>query len=121
MTVDPKGFRRFLVNPEPLLSDMLDRIGREARAEGSGDLLALHAELCELAGPLPEPDLDRPMPLLIPITLEKDGMRLSMFSTLTTMGTPLDVTLSELRIESYYPADEASRAFAAMLTASLGG
>jgi len=35
-------------------------------------------------------------------------MRLSFFSTLATLGTPLDVTLEELRIESLFPADEAT-------------
>ena len=34
--------------------------------------------------------------------------RLDLFSTLTTLGTPLDVTAQELRIESYFPADEAT-------------
>jgi hypothetical protein len=34
---------------------------------------------------------------------------LRLFSTLTTLGTPLDVGLQELRIESFFPADEATR------------
>ena len=44
----------------------------------------------------------------ITVNLEKDGTRLDLFSTLTTLGTPLDVTAQELRIESYFPADEAT-------------
>ena len=39
------------------------------------------------------------------VNLEKHGTRLALFSTLTTLGTPLDVTAQELRIESYSPAD----------------
>ena len=35
--------------------------------------------------------------------------RLSLISTITVFGTPLDVTLSELAIESFFPADEATR------------
>ena len=44
--------------------------------------------------------------LLIPFVLDVGGgQRLSMFTTLTTFGTPLDVTLAELAVELFYPAD----------------
>jgi transcriptional regulator with XRE-family HTH domain len=47
--------------------------------------------------------------LLVPLELEMPGdQRLSMFTTLTTFGTPLDVTLAELAVELFYPADDAS-------------
>jgi transcriptional regulator with XRE-family HTH domain len=47
--------------------------------------------------------------LLIPFELDAGGgQRLSMFTTLTTFGTPLDVTLAELAVELFYPADAAS-------------
>lgn len=44
--------------------------------------------------------------LLVPFDLDVEGgQRLSMFTTLTTFGTPLDVTLAELAVELFYPAD----------------
>ena len=43
--------------------------------------------------------------------LNLDGQRLSVFSTLTTFGTSLDTGLQDLLIESYFPADESTRAF----------
>jgi transcriptional regulator with XRE-family HTH domain len=47
--------------------------------------------------------------LLVPFVLDiGDGRRLSMFTTLTTFGTPLDVTLAELAVELFYPADAES-------------
>lgn len=47
--------------------------------------------------------------LLVPVELDVGGgQRLSMFTTLTTFGTPLDVTLAELAVELFYPADPAS-------------
>jgi transcriptional regulator with XRE-family HTH domain len=47
--------------------------------------------------------------LLIPVVLDAGGgRRLSMFTTLTTFGTPLDVTLDELAVELFYPADAES-------------
>jgi transcriptional regulator with XRE-family HTH domain len=50
-----------------------------------------------------------PLPLL-PVALSKDGTELSYFSLVTTVGTPQDVTLQELRVESFFPADETSEA-----------
>jgi len=55
-----------------------------------------------------EVDLSEAPRVCITVNLEKDGTRLDRFSTLTTLGTPLDVTAQELRIESYFPADEAT-------------
>ena len=47
--------------------------------------------------------------LLIPFVLDVGGGQpLSMFTTLTTFGTPLDVTLAELAVELFYPADAES-------------
>ena len=40
-----------------------------------------------------------------------DGKELSLFSTLATFGTALDITLAELSIESFFPADPATEAF----------
>jgi transcriptional regulator with XRE-family HTH domain len=50
-----------------------------------------------------------PLPLL-PVALAKDGIELRYFSLVTTVGTPQDVTLQELRVESFFPADEVSEA-----------
>ena len=49
-----------------------------------------------------------PLPFL-PVALQRDGVTLSLFTTLTTLGTPRDAGLQEMRIECFYPADEASR------------
>ncbi|WP_414706658.1 helix-turn-helix domain-containing protein [Ralstonia sp. UBA689] len=48
-------------------------------------------------------------PPFLPVTLQRDGVTLSLFTTLTTLGTPRDAGLQEMRIECFYPADEASR------------
>jgi hypothetical protein len=48
-------------------------------------------------------------PLLVPLRLELGaGTEISLFTTLTTFGTPRDVTLDELAIEAFFPADEAT-------------
>ena len=44
----------------------------------------------------------------MPIHVRKDDLELRFFCTYMTLGTPQDVTLQELRIETFFPADEAS-------------
>jgi len=43
--------------------------------------------------------------LLIPCVMELGGQRFSLFTTLTSFGTPRDITLAELSIELFYPSD----------------
>ena len=43
------------------------------------------------------------------LTLEKNSMKASFFTTISTLGTPLDLTTQELRIESLFPADEKTK------------
>ena len=49
-------------------------------------------------------------PLLVPCVLDVAGQRLSLFTTLATFGSPRDVTLAELTVELFYPADAATEA-----------
>jgi transcriptional regulator with XRE-family HTH domain len=59
--------------------------------------------------------------ILVPVRVEMDGDELSMFTTLTVFGTPQDVTLAELAIELFYPADDASEALLRSTRAASGG
>ena len=43
--------------------------------------------------------------VLVPLQLTTEGGTLTLFSTTTVFGTPVDVTLSELAIEAFFPAD----------------
>ena len=62
------------------------------------------------------PDLITPLIPIIPVRFAKDERAFSFFSTVTVIGTAQDVTLEELRIECFFPADastaEASRQLA---------
>ena len=49
-------------------------------------------------------------PLLVPLRLALGDVEVSLFTTLTTFGTPRDITLDELAIELFYPADDATEA-----------
>lgn len=117
---DEDGLKPYIVNWEDVAKATLVRLRREAFAEADERLSLLHDRLVAMPGvpsELGKPDWESVPPLLIPLVLEKDGLRLSWFTTLTTLGTPTDITLSELRIEQYYPADEATRQ---AMTALLG-
>lgn len=56
------------------------------------------------------PDAAPSNPLLVPCVLDISGQRLSLFTTLATFGAPRDVTLAELTVELFYPADAATEA-----------
>ena len=107
----PRGARRWIVNWDEVARHLLGRAEREMGAVSDDETAtALLAELRGLAGlslqrqtaPLEAADL------LLPIHIRKDDLELRLFSTIMTLGTPQDVTLQELRIETFFPADPAS-------------
>jgi transcriptional regulator with XRE-family HTH domain len=109
----PLGARRFIVNWAEVGRHLLARAERElgaCRDEPARDLLA---ELRGYAGDVerlrPEVPV-RPADVLLPIHVKVGSLELRMFSTIMTLGTPQDVTLQELRIEAFFPADDASEA-----------
>ncbi|WP_208278357.1 helix-turn-helix domain-containing protein [Massilia oculi] len=113
LTLDPDGLRPCLVNWEAVAVDLLQWVQREAMGDGpaseSTRLLDELMALPGIAGAARQPDLERLALPFLPMTLRKDGLELNLFTTITTLGTPHDVTVHELRLESFFPADEASR------------
>ncbi|MHB8466117.1 MAG: MmyB family transcriptional regulator, partial [Acidimicrobiales bacterium] len=76
-------------------------------------LLELEAEVTgypNVAALMARPGGSRPeeVPLLVPCRLDVGGVELSLFTTLTTFGTPRDITLDELAVELFFPADDAT-------------
>ncbi|XVU27199.1 helix-turn-helix domain-containing protein [Actinoplanes sp. CA-054009] len=106
LALDPRGFAPMIVNLGDVRSVFRTRIGRQLATAPDPELTALYEELLATA-PGPRVDAD----VLIPMILRVDGHELRLFSTITTFGTPLDITLDEVAIESYYPADDQSAAY----------
>ena len=111
---DPDGLRAFVANWEQVGEALVQRVHREAIG-GVPDArtAALLKELLALPG-VPErwraPDLTAaPLPV-IPVEFRKGRLAVSYFSMVTTVGTPQDVTAEEIRLESFFPADEATEA-----------
>ena len=104
----PRGLRPFVSNWATAAPLLWQRALREADAAGNAEMSAL---LDELAPGLDRDVLrvqDTPLLPVLPLTLEREGLRVSLFTVIATFGTPLDVTADELRIESFFPADEAT-------------
>ena len=106
---EPGGLRPFVVNWEELAAAMIQRLHREAALSGPDDGAAsLVDELLAIDG-VPadwrKPDYAREHPVIIAMHLKREDLELKLFSAITTLGTPLDVTLQELRIETFFPAD----------------
>jgi transcriptional regulator with XRE-family HTH domain len=115
MTLDPDGLRGCIVNWEDVCADQLQWIAREAMSDGPGSeaqvLLADLAALPGIRAGAHVPNLERRALPFLPVTLAKDGVALNLFTTITTLGTPIDVTVHELRLESFFPADDATAAW----------
>lgn len=111
LTFHPEGLRPYIANFDEAAPVLLNRTRREAAACGSASLLKLLDEVLAYPG-IPEawraPDWQAPPPPVLPLELAKDGLRLRLFSTITTFGTPQDITTDELRVESFFPADAAT-------------
>jgi transcriptional regulator with XRE-family HTH domain len=114
LTLHPDGLRPFIVNFEEVAGAMLVRLAREAAVAGEGDPLAALVDEVRAMPGLPEtvraPDLTRSPSPILAVHLKRDDFELRFFTMLTTLGTPQDVTLQDLHIESFMPADAETEA-----------
>src|SRR5215813_5244288 len=102
----------FIMNWDEVARDMIRRLHQEiAWVPTDKTLQALLSEVLTYPG-VPEqwraPELEAPASPLLNFVIRKGEVELRFFSTWTTFGSPHDVTLEELRIESSFPADEAT-------------
>ena len=112
VTLAPEGLRRLIVNADEALPLFVQRMRSEALASGDAGTIAEVEALIRSAGDLPEaPATPSPLLPVLPLELAIDGLHLALFTVLSTFGTPQDVTTDELRIESFFPADEATRRY----------
>lgn len=109
----PQGLRPFIENWESVAARLIQRVHREAAANPWDE--KMKAFLDELLSYPAVPsrwrslDLDRMPPPFLTINYKWKHSTLRLFSTITTFGAPQDIELQELRIESFFPADQATR------------
>ncbi|MEQ1786773.1 MAG: helix-turn-helix transcriptional regulator [Acidimicrobiales bacterium] len=110
----PDGLGSRVKNLAELSDHLLIRLQRQLAVSPDRELQALYDEVLGYPGVRHEsPVVTDPTTLLfVPMVFEgPDGRELSLFSTLATFGTALDITLAELSIEAFFPADAATEAF----------
>lgn len=118
---DPDGMRPFVRDWDAVAPALLERVRREAvgRAidERTKELLAALTSYPDV-----KPDRDRAGPAgtnpVVPLGFVKDGLVLNYFSIVSTLGTPQTITAQELRVESMFPADDATEAHHAAIMAA---
>ena len=123
-SLHPDGLAALTENFADWAAYLLQVLRRSILTSGDAGLQQLEQEVLgypNVAGlaPAPVADAVAEPALLVPCVLKLPQGRLSMFTTLTTFGTPRDITLEELSIELFYPADDASEALLRSLHASL--
>lgn len=103
----PDGIRPQVANWSTIAPLLWHRARRESEAVGGEDMKAVLADLArhQDAHTLRAAE-DASLVPVLPLVLERDGVRLSLFTVISTFGTAQDVTADELRIESFFPADD---------------
>ena len=126
LSLHPDGIAPRIANLPQWRTHLLERLQQQVAATGDAALQALHDELA--AYPVEQAERDpgahaspqaagELSSLVVPFQLSTPGGVLSFISTTTIFGTPVDVTLQELAVESFFPADAATAAALVALAA----
>ncbi|GDY35707.1 helix-turn-helix domain-containing protein [Acidovorax sp. NB1] len=109
LSLHPQGLAPRIANLAQWRAHLFERLRQQIQATADPTLIALQAELQEY----PAPEETTPLVLagemlgvVMPFCFESVHGMLSLISTTTIFGTPVDVTLQELAVESFFPADE---------------
>ncbi len=117
LSLHPEGLAPRILNLGEWRGHVLARLGHEIERSADPKLAALRDELSAYPSPTSDrhrlPALKRDQDIAVPLRLKSDAGPLSFLSTTTVFGTAVDVTLSEVAIEAFFPMDpETTRAVA---------
>jgi transcriptional regulator with XRE-family HTH domain len=104
----PDGLAPRIVNLAQYSAHLIERLDRLAAASADPELLSLRDELLRYPGVSAghSGGSDTASRLFVPLVLRGDDGELTFFSTIATFGTAHDITVAELAIEAFFPADE---------------
>ena len=112
LTLHPQGMAPRIRNHREWRHHLLAQMERQIALHRSEPLRALYEEVAAYPFPEQDPDdgdLGEPVPYFaLPMQVEHDGRVLSFISSISTFNTPMDVTVAELAIETFLPADPAT-------------
>ncbi|HEX9822498.1 MAG TPA: helix-turn-helix transcriptional regulator [Methylomirabilota bacterium] len=109
--VSPDGLRPFIVNWQEVVLYFLRGVQADAIADGTPETADLLKRLLAVPGApglsqvLPPDEAQAPV---LAIHFRRNDTSLRLFTTIATLGTPHDVTLQEIRIECFFPVDDAT-------------
>lgn len=108
VSLHPEGLAPRTTNLAEWRAHLLSRLRHQIDVTSDPVLIRLLRELRDYPAPAEphvEPDSAS---VVVPFRVAAEGRELSFFGTITVFGTPVDITLSELALEAFYPADTAT-------------
>jgi hypothetical protein len=104
------GLRNYVKGWPAVEQFLLARLWEEVVLTQNAELIALYKEISQLRTSDAPMDfqIDNNLPIMS-LILEKKSKKATFFTTITTLGTPLDLTTQELRIELLFPSDEETK------------
>lgn len=115
LSLHPDGMAPRILNLAQWRAHLLHRLAREASVSGDEGLAALHRELVALPG---GSDPSPPNSIAVPLRIRQGDLELAFLSTVTTFGSAVDITVAELSIEAFLPADARTADAVRTLTAA---
>jgi hypothetical protein len=111
LTVHPKRLRRFISNCHSVVTPFMRRLKKEALESGDESMLRRYDQLKEHTGELIDRNDHSDLVPVLPLEIDLGGPLLKLCSVISTFGTAQDITANELRIETFYPADELTKKY----------
>jgi transcriptional regulator with XRE-family HTH domain len=113
LSLHPEGLAPRIINLAEWRSHLLGRLHRQATNSADPELHWLYDELVAYpsGGATVDPAVAPLTDVVVPLRLRVGTTELSFLSMVSTFGTPVDITLAELSIESFFPADPETTAF----------
>jgi transcriptional regulator with XRE-family HTH domain len=107
ISLHPRGMAPRIINLGEWRAHLLGRLRHQVTLTADPELTSLYDELRAYPCNQPEPEIELPGPgdIVVPLRILQNGRELAFFSTVATFGTPLDITVADLVIESFFPAD----------------
>jgi transcriptional regulator with XRE-family HTH domain len=109
LSLHPDGVAPRIVNLGEWRAHLLGRLRREIAVTADAGLRELHEEVAAYPCDDPEPRLDAEV--VVALRIMHNGTELAFLSMVATFGTPADITVAELSIESFFPADDVTAEF----------